>query len=61
MIPPSYKPRKKFMECLAKDRWNILYIERWLKAPMQEEDEERHMCWGNRAPLEERAWHVTSF
>ena len=22
----------------AKDRWNILYIERWLKAPMQEED-----------------------
>jgi RNA-directed DNA polymerase len=22
----------------AKDQWNILYIERWLKAPMQEED-----------------------
>jgi RNA-directed DNA polymerase len=22
----------------AKDRWNILYIERWLKAPMQEEN-----------------------
>jgi RNA-directed DNA polymerase len=22
----------------AKDRWNILYIERWLKAPRQEED-----------------------
>jgi RNA-directed DNA polymerase len=22
----------------AKDRWNILYIERWLKTPMQEED-----------------------
>jgi RNA-directed DNA polymerase len=22
----------------AKDRWNILYIERWLKAPMQEEE-----------------------
>ncbi|MGB2667348.1 MAG: hypothetical protein WAK48_25330 [Candidatus Acidiferrum sp.] len=22
----------------AKDQWSILYIERWLKAPMQEED-----------------------
>jgi RNA-directed DNA polymerase len=22
----------------AKDRWVVLYIERWLKAPMQEED-----------------------
>jgi len=22
----------------AKDRWNVLYIERWLKAPVQEED-----------------------
>src|SRR6202162_3520959 len=22
----------------AKDQWNILYIERWLKTPMQEED-----------------------
>jgi len=22
----------------AKDQWDILYVERWLKAPMQEED-----------------------
>jgi RNA-directed DNA polymerase len=22
----------------AKDRWVVLYIERWLKAPVQEED-----------------------